>query len=69
MQLNVGNLLEILGAGLGLAGTFLIAGLAVTLLVGCVMAVLLAEFVFDASVIPLPSRKSRDGVTTLRYRQ
>ncbi|HEY3924364.1 MAG TPA: hypothetical protein VGL75_07365 [Acidothermaceae bacterium] len=71
MQLNVGNFLEIVGACLGIWGTYLIAGFAVMLLVACVSLVLLAEFVFDASVIPLPSRKPRtkdDGNTTVRYK-
>lgn len=70
LVVNVGNLLEVLGAGVVVVGVDRLAGLAWALVLLGVLLVVAAELVFDASVwrLPLP-RRPRPGVRLVERRQ
>ena len=56
--INVGNLLELAGAGVAVYGVDRLAGLAWALVLAGMLAVIAAELIYDAHVwrIPLPHR-------------
>lgn len=70
--LNVGNVLELVGAGLGTWGAYLMFGLAISLIVGAVFILIGAELVYDGHTFEVPIWRSKrprpDGETTVRYR-
>lgn len=58
LLINVGNLLELLGAGLAVYGVYRLAGVGFACVLAGVLAVVAAELIYDAHVwrVPLPRR-------------
>lgn len=58
LVINVGNLLEVLGAASAVYGVARLAGLGFALILAGVLAVVAAEFIYDGrqAAIPLPHR-------------
>lgn len=56
--INVGNLLEVIGAGCAIYGVAILLGAGFALILAGILAVIAAELIFDAHVwrIPLPHR-------------
>lgn len=58
LKVNVGNLLELVGAGAAVRGVDLIVGVGYALIVAAVLMIVAAELIYDGHVwsIPLPHR-------------
>lgn len=58
LVINIGNLLELVGAAAGVYGVYRLVGLAWALIAAAVLLIVAAEFIYDGRLvgIPLPHR-------------
>lgn len=54
LAVNVGNLLELLGAACGVYGIYRLVGFAWALIAAAVLLVVAAEFIYDGRLVALP---------------